>query len=137
MTRLPDDRESTIQHSAIVQLGSLGIELWRRNVGVARFRNQPGGKERFVRFAYPGQSDLYGTDWPSELLWGRPWEIETKRRGKRPTLSQEIWLRNATRRGCVAFWGDNIDTIVRVAKAILAGGRIVWKTGPDFDVEMS
>jgi hypothetical protein len=92
-----------------------------------------------LRCAEPGQSDLWGIETvlnENGGNWGRHWEIETKATGKRPTPEQLVWLRNCTRMGAIAFWGDNVDTIRRVAQAILNGGRIVWRQGDDFDVEI-
>ena len=145
-TKLPSERESAIQHSVITQLGAMGIELWRRNVGAMRIAPEGQGKSRFIRFAKAGQSDLWGswnhidddfTMTHGKYLWGRHWEIETKATGKRPTPEQLIWLKASTARGWIAFWGDNVDTIRRVAQAVLEGGRIVWAEGDSFDVEMS
>lgn len=129
-TKLPPERESSVQHSVIVQLDAIGITLWRRNVGAFKI------DDRFVRCARPGQSDLWGLDDMNGTRWARHWEIETKSTGKRPTSKQLTWLKDSTARGCVAFWGDNVDTIVRVALAVLDGGRIVWRDGDEFDVEM-
>lgn len=136
--RIPKELESSVQDSTVDLLAIMGITLWRRNVGAFHV------EDRYIRCAEPGQSDLWGTD--DRLIggiWARHWEIETKRPGKRPTPEQRDWLKASTARGWVAFWGDNIDSIIKVATAILAGGRIVWREGPgyhrdgaDFDVEM-
>jgi hypothetical protein len=135
-SRPPRERESPVQKSVIARLDRLGIWLERRNVGAARYRDQRTGKERLVRFAKPGQSDLWGLDWPQELPWGRHWEIETKRPGELPTDLQLVWLWKVHSHGCVAFWVDNAATAERVAMAILAGGRIAWRSKYVFDVEM-
>jgi hypothetical protein len=102
------------------------VRLWRRNVG--------GLEDRYghhVRFAAPGQSDLYGLD-----ARARHWEIEVKAASKKPTAAQLRWLRHMTELGAVAFWGDNCNDIERVAEAIVAGGRIVWGKGDNFWVDM-
>lgn len=138
----PRERESKIQRSIVTRLARLGISLERHNVG-AREWTDKSGRERLVPFGKPGQSDLYGMDWPTMQPWGRHWEIETKRPGKRPTVLQLTWLKLCHSRGAVAFWADSANVAEQVAEAILAGGRIVWRTEPgyhpdgaDFDVDM-
>lgn len=136
MNRSNPDLEAPVLHSVIVQLGSIGIELWRRNVVAFKI-----GK-RFVRCAEPGQADLWGVDYRPNgqcqgPIWARHWEIEVKANGKRPSLAQILWLKRMTRLGCVAFWGDNVDTIFRVAQSVMDGGRIAWIGDRDeFDVFM-
>lgn len=57
------------------------LRLFRRNVGKARLQ---GG--HVVRFALPGQCDLYGI-----TLWGRHLEIELKSVGKKLSPDQVKW----------------------------------------------
>lgn len=125
-TKLPRERESKVQRSIMVRLKRLGIVLHRRNVG--GLRDHAG---QYVAFGSPGQSDLWG--W--QLDTGRHWEIEVKRPGNKPTPKQLRWLKDCTARNVVAFWGDNCNTVERVAEAILAGGRVVWHEDENFDVE--
>jgi hypothetical protein len=120
------ERESKIQRSIVVRLSQLGIRLWRRNVGA-----MTDAAGNFVRFAAPGQSDLWGID-----RTGRHWEIEVKRPGNRPTPAQLKWLKEMTARGAVAYWADSVNIAERVAEAVLQGGRIVWRHDGTFDVEM-
>ena len=133
---LPTERESSVQRSAVQILGSMGIMMWRRNVGAFHVQ------DRYIRCAKPGQSDLWGTDFhrlvesPGGWEWSRHWELETKSHGKRPNPEQLAWLKASTDRGWVAYWGDNVDTIVRVAQAILDGGQIVWHNDDSYHVEM-
>ena len=125
-TKPPPERESKIQRAIMVRLSRLGIRLWRRNVGAM---TDPSGN--FVRFAAPGQSDLWGIDRNA-----RHWEVEVKRPGNKPTQKQLEWLKDMTARGCVAYWADIANIAELVAEAILAGGRIKWlNDGCDFDVE--
>lgn len=123
---LPREKESKVQSSIRVRLRRLGIVIHRRNTGAMR----DGG--RFVRFASPGQADLYG--WITST--GQHIEIEVKRPGNRPTPRQLEWLKECTRLGAVAYWADNANTAERVAEAVLAGGEIVWGDGDDYDVVM-
>lgn len=124
-TKLPRERESKVQSSIRVRLRRLGVVLHRRNTGAMR----EGG--RFIRFASPGQADLYGWD----IRSGRHWEIEVKRPGNRPTPRQLEWLKECTRLGAVAYWADSVNIAERVAMAILDGCRIVWYENDDYDVE--
>jgi hypothetical protein len=119
-----------VRNSSIQLLGAMGITLWRRNVAAITI------EDRFFRCGEAGQSDLWGSDWPAGNAWARHWEIETKAPGKRPTPNQLIWLKASTARGWVAFWGDNVNTICRVAGAVLEGGQIIWGSGDVFDVRM-
>lgn len=121
----PTERESKIQRAIVVRLGRLGVKLFRRNVGAMRDR-----AGNYVRFAAPGQSDLWGLD-----RTGRHWEIEAKRPGNKPTPKQLAWLQDMTRRGAVAFWADDAGVAERVAEAVLSGGRIAWRDDGTFDVE--
>lgn len=122
-TKIPPDLESVVQKSVIARLEfRFGIKLWRRNVGAMH------EGERFIRFAEPGQSDLWG------VYCGRHWEIETKRFGMRPNPEQLRWLKDMTRRNCVAFWVDSADIAERVSEAIIEGGRIEWLEDDSFNV---
>jgi hypothetical protein len=124
-TKVPRERERKILRSIRIRLlHRFGIRLFRRNVGALR------DGERFIRFAAPGQADLWGID-----RHARHWELEVKAPGKKPTPAQLAWLKECSRLGCVAFWSDNANDAERVAEAVLGGGRIVWE-GDDFYVEM-
>ena len=120
----PREKESKVQYSIRTRLARLGVTLWRRNVGAMR------EGERFIRFSSPGQSDLWGID-----RTGRHWEIEVKAAGNKPTPKQLAWLRDMTKRGCVAYWADSANVAERVAEAVLVGGKVVWLgDGSDYDV---
>lgn len=122
--------EAQVQHSTLQVLRALGFVVFRRNVGAVRVRATATTARRFIRFAEPGQSDIYG--WIPRT--GRHVEIEVKARGKKPTPEQLAWLLECHRSGCVAFWGDNARTIELVARAVLKGARIEWLDGgPEFD----
>jgi len=129
-TRLPRERESKVMRSIVVRLRRLGIVLYRRNTGAMR------DGERFVRFASPGQADLYGWILPPHSRAGTHVEIEVKARGNKPTPKQLAWLLECHRLGAVAMWGDDCNVIERVAEAVLRGGKIVWCDDGTYDVEM-
>lgn len=129
-TRPPRERETKLMRSVIVRLRRLGIVLFRRNV--ATFRAEHRGKTRLIRCGARGQSDLYGY----VIGTARHVEIETKARGNRPTEYQLAWLRDCTRHGAIAYWGDDCSIIERVMEAVLAGGRIAWREDGTYDVEV-
>jgi hypothetical protein len=125
-TKPPPERESKIQRSVMVRLRHrFGVRLFRRNVGAM----QKG--QRFIRFAAPGQSDLWGI-----LPDGRHLEIETKRPGNKPTELQLAWLKSMEACEAVALWGDNCNDIERCVEAILQGGKVVWLDGCEFMIQM-
>jgi hypothetical protein len=105
----------------------VGFEVFRRNVG--GLCDEHGN---YVSFAEKGQSDLYG--WVRAT--GVHFEFETKRYGKKPTPNQLFWLKQCTATGAHAWWADNIEDAIKVARAILAGGRIVWEEDENYYVEM-
>jgi hypothetical protein len=126
-TRVPRERETKLVRSVRVRLRRLGIVLYRRNVMLARTADG-----RKFRVEAPGRSDLYG--W--HIKTAKHFEIEIKADGGKPTPKQIEWLKECARLGAIAYWGDNINDIERVAEAVLAGGRVVW-TDKDFHVEIS
>jgi hypothetical protein len=125
-TKLPREKESKVQRAIIVRLRRLGIVLYRRNVMLAR---TPDGRKFRVEAA--GRSDLYG--W--HMKTARHFEIEVKAPGNKPTPKQLAWLKECHANGAVAYWGDGVNDVERVAEAILQGGRIVWGDD-DFWIQM-
>ncbi len=117
-TKIPVPLEKEVQKSGIALLRALGWTVFRRNVGFSVATHK--GKKRAIRYGDPGQSDTWGT-----LPDGRHFELEFKRPGKRPTLDQArwLWMMNSGDYG-VAFWVDNTGTLERVARHLMAGGRI-------------
>ncbi len=129
-TKPPPERESKVQRSIMIRLHHrFGIRLWRRNVG--------GLTDRYghhVRFAAPGQADLWGVMPASHGC--RHVEIETKRPGEKPTEHQLRWLKYMHDLGCISFWSDSANDAERVAEAVLNGGQVVWHENEDFHIEM-
>lgn len=76
-----------------------GVELHRRNTGVARMHGF------HVRFNKNGMSDWWGIDRRS----GRHIECEIKRMGKEPSPEQLEWLRDCRQLNAVAFWADSLE----------------------------
>ena len=75
-TEPPLERENTVRNSTIILLGCMGVRLWCRNVAGVKVADRyfKCGRARPVR--------PVGRDWPVNLPWGRPWEIEVKRPGE-------------------------------------------------------
>lgn len=122
--KLPAIPESEVQRSAIALLRGLGWQIWRRNVG-GRTWTDKRGRERYMAFAEPGQSDLWGlTPSTPHAPVPRHAEIEIKRRGEWPTPDQILWLVRMSAFGAVAFWADNTADVERVARHIMEGGRV-------------
>lgn len=116
----PKARESEVQRAAVAILRGLGWQAFRRNTGAMVATHN--GRTRFVRFAEPGAADLWAI-----LPDGRHAEIEIKRPGERPTKTQVHWLVKTNGiGGAVSFWADNTATLERVARHVMAGGRIEY-----------
>lgn len=71
-----------------------------RNVGAVKI------DARFIRFAKPGQADLWG------IHKGRHFECELKAPGKQPTDKQYEWLQDCRNAGAVAFWVDSLEEFI-------------------------
>jgi hypothetical protein len=113
---LPPLSEADILRAVVEAAAVFGVTLVRRNVGMAT-----NAKGQRVRFGRPGESDLYAD--PS-LPDGRRFEVETKRRGKRPTPKQLDFLQRINAAGHVGMWIDSVTEFARVLPKILAGARV-------------
>jgi hypothetical protein len=121
----PKPREAEIQKTAIAVLEAMGWRVFRRNVGATS--GSHNGKRWFVRFASPGQSDLWGLmPPPPGDRWWRPFEAECKRPGERPALAQVRWLMAMNEITGSAFWFDSLDILERVARCLAAGGYVEY-----------
>jgi hypothetical protein len=83
----------------------------RMNTGAGRFLLPDGSLSRFVRYGFPGMSDITG-----QLIDGRRLEVEVKRVGKEPTDDQAAFLDCVRRNGGVAFVARYIDDVQRELK---------------------
>ncbi len=79
-----------------------------RNVGAVQIDS------RFIRFAKPGQADLWG------IIGGRHFECELKAPGKKPTEAQLQWLDDCRAQGAIAFYCDSLDMFIEKMRE--AGG---------------
>ena len=124
----PAPLEKEVQRGSIAILRALGWTVFRRNVGMMVGKHK--GKDWAVRFAEPGQSDLWGI-----MPDGRHFEAETKRIGKEPTEKQLAWLKARNGPHCVAFWFDSTRVLERVARHLASGGGVEYTgTGADYDL---
>lgn len=101
--------EKQIQSQILQWLESQKIFHWRQNTGgmKRRYEDKNGNsKEYFVRFGYPGISDILGCH------LGRMFAIEVKRPGGRLTREQKQFLLNLRSAGGVAIVSDSLDGFV-------------------------
>lgn len=110
MPRQPyDDRplESDIQKQILAYLELRGILHWRSNTGAAVFPGK-GGKQRFIRFGYPGISDIIAVI-PGI---GKIVAIEVKRPGEHPTPQQAAFLTQVEEQGGIALVADDVKDVM-------------------------
>jgi hypothetical protein len=141
----PDPLERDVQKTSVALLRSCGWVVLRRNTGAMRAVYK--GRERLVRFSEKGASDLTGLmPPPPGWRWWRPFDAECKRLGERPTLDQARWLLARNELTGAAFWFDAPSVAERVARCLMAGGRVIYldttrrygnAVGPscDYDIE--
>lgn len=112
--------------AAVKQLLELrGYRVFRRNTGAVagEYTTKAGAvHKRFIRFAEPGQSDLYG--WRKKD--GKHLEVEVKKPGSytKPErwALQQAYLEQARGEGCIAFWCDSLATAIFKLDAAEAAG---------------
>ena len=124
----PPPRESEIQRSCLAWLKAHGYFAYRRNV--MAMAGEYNGKRRFVRAGERGMSDITGliprNRLPLGAQWARPFDVEIKRPGKRPTLEQVHWLRHTNTLTGAAFWVTDLTMLERVMACLSAGGRVEY-----------
>lgn len=109
----PRITEADILRQVVEAAALFGVELKRRNVGMAL---NPKGQP--VRFGESGESDLYGA------LGSRTLFVEVKRPGKRPTAKQLAFLHRENARGNVALWVNDAAQITETLPKLLEGWRV-------------
>lgn len=128
---VPGRTEKQVTAEVLDAARLFGIELKRRNVGGLT----DAASGRYVAFNEAGDADYTG-EIPAGP--GRPHAIplyvELKKEGFDPSRArgkerarferQLAKLREANRRGCVAFWTDNAPLFVLAIRAVLDGGTI-------------
>ncbi len=120
-------KEAEIQKQCMARLRKMGVMVWRRNV--ATMMGEYKGKTRVIRAGTKGMSDLWGLLPVDCMRPGLHLEFETKRPGNHPSLDQTLWLRQTNEITGASFWADSPDVVEEVAKALMAGGRVVYHEG--------
>jgi VRR-NUC domain len=67
----------------------------------------PGGRDRFLRFGFPGCPDIIG-----QLIDGRLLAVEVKSPTGRPTTEQTAFLKRVADNGGVAVLAKSVDDVV-------------------------
>lgn len=100
-------KESDILRDCLAYLNTIpGCWAFRMNSGA--IAGEHNGKKRFFRFGMTGMTDIIG------IYEGRFLAIEIKRPGNKPTEAQAAFMASVRHYGGIAFWVDNLDTLVNV-----------------------
>lgn len=99
-------RESSLYKPILGYLKLRGVFAWRNNSGA--FQGEHNGRKRFVRFGFPGISDIIGI-----MPDGRFLAIEVKLPGNPPTDNQIAFLDAVKEQGGVAFVATSISDVER------------------------
>lgn len=102
---LPKPKESQIQATILDFLLKSGYRVWRQNTGAAMYEHN--GKSRFIRYGYPGISDIIGM-----TKQGRFLAIEVKQSGKQATALQQQFLNEVTASGGIAFVAHSLEETI-------------------------
>lgn len=79
----------------------------RMNSGAGRFVYPDGQTSQFIRFGFPGMSDVLG-----QLRCGRFLAVECKTRTGKPTVEQANFLNIVRHLGGVAFIARSVDDVI-------------------------
>jgi hypothetical protein len=100
--------EADIQKQILEYLARRRIFAWRQNSGAVVYEDRNRDK-RFVRFAsVNGISDILGI-----LPDGRMLAIEVKKRGKKPSKKQRIFLETIRENNGVAIVAYSLDDVIK------------------------
>ena len=103
MTRARHSTTEKAIQDAIIEYAKLyGVRCFRRNVGAVKIG------PRFIRFASPGMSDLWGWD-----AQGVHFECEVKRHGGKASPEQVKWLDDCMNLGVHTALIENVDEGMR------------------------
>ncbi|HAR38053.1 MAG TPA: VRR-NUC domain-containing protein [Porphyromonadaceae bacterium] len=100
-------RESGMYTPILEYLRLRGVRAWRNNTGAVE--REYKGKKRFIRFGYPGMSDIVGI-----LPGGRFLAIEVKREGEKPTPKQQVFLAMVNGAGGLGFVAHEVSDVIFV-----------------------
>ena len=114
---LPRRRESDLVTEALRFLNRIpGVVAWRTNVGAVSADHK--GKRRFVRFGFPGLSDIigwserpHGPQVPEGLRWASFLAVECKSATGRLTPQQQGFLDLVNKAGGIGFAARSCDDI--------------------------
>jgi hypothetical protein len=100
--------EGAILRSILEYLAIRQVFAWRMNTGAGKLIDGARHTSRFVRFGFPGCSDIIGI-----LDDGRWLAIEVKSPTGKATQEQLIFLAEIAKRGGVAFIARGIEDVDR------------------------
>jgi hypothetical protein len=108
-SKLPPVPESAVQAQILQYLAFTGILAYRINSGMIKT-----DKGHLVRLAPAGCADIWGV-----IRGGRALFVECKSKGNKPTELQEHFLESMRKQGAVAFWADDLQTVIDQLKDML------------------
>ncbi len=122
--------EHQIQSACLEYLAVCPAVAWaeRMNTGAVKIP-VPGGKDRFIRYGFPGLSDIIG-----QLKDGRFLAVEVKRYDGRLSEAQEAFLRQVATHGGVAGVVRSVESLITVlghARALPAPGPLLLTSQPE------
>ena len=104
----PDPKESAILSSVLQALNFYPsvVKAWRQNTGAGKFQYPDGSTSQFIKFGFPGLSDIGGF-----MRDGRALFIEIKTEKGKVTPNQQAFLAEASKAGCVAFVARSVEDL--------------------------
>lgn len=110
----PEIPEANVQGAVLEFLRYAPTVAWafRMNTGAAKFDKRDGSGQYFVRFGFPGMSDILG-----QMRTGQFLAIECKRRTGRKSDEQKAFIAMVRKHNGLAGFAKSIDD----AQAILRG----------------
>ncbi|MFA5911829.1 MAG: VRR-NUC domain-containing protein [Vicinamibacterales bacterium] len=105
--------EGAVLAAILEYLAIRQVFAWRVNTGAVKLADKTG-KTRFVRFGFPGCSDIIGVIGSEIPAWeGRPLAIEVKSPTGKATEEQLIFLAEIAKRGGLAFIARSVEDVER------------------------
>ena len=99
--------EHQVQTAILRYLAVSPRVAWAQRINTGAVKIQaPGGKDRFVRYGFPGCSDIIG-----QLTDGRFLAVEVKSHSGRATDAQEAFLALVATHGGVAVLARSVDDL--------------------------
>lgn len=107
-----DIPEKYIQNYTISLLNGRGWFVWRNNTGTASTTDK-NGKTRQWRAGIKGSGDIIGMTPKGQFV-----TIECKRAGKKPSIFQQSFMDDVSRRGGMAVVVDSIEKADKLADSL-------------------